>query len=83
MMANPGKMTRTETVDSDISEDESEDLGTVDLNALEESLNDTRDISLPNTIRDKDPARIRCEEIKQVRVDETEIPELSLTVLDQ
>ena len=82
MMANPGKMTSIE-VDSDISEDESEDLGTVDLNALEESLNETRDISLPNTIRDKDPARIRGEEIKQVRVDEAVIPELSLTVLDQ
>ena len=70
MMANAGKMTNTE-LDSDISEDESEDLGTVDLKALEESLNDTRetrDIQIPNTTREKDPARIRSEEIKQVRL---------------
>ena len=64
-MANPGKMTNAET-DSEISEDESEDLGTVDLSALEESLNDAGEVQIRNKVRETDPGRIRDEEIKQV-----------------
>ena len=63
--ANPGKMTNTE-IDSDISEDDSEDLGTVDLNALEESLNENGDVPTRKKPRETDPGRIRTEEIKQV-----------------
>ena len=64
-MANPGKMTNAET-DSEISEDESEDLGTVDLSALEESLNDAGEVQIRKNVRETDPGRIRDEEIKQV-----------------
>ena len=64
-MANPGKMTNAET-DSEISEDESEDLGTVDLSALEESLNDAGEVQIRKKVRETDPGRIRDEEIKQV-----------------
>ena len=67
--ANPGKMTNTE-IDSDISEDEGEDLGTVDLNALEESLSEPGDFPERKVVkkpREEDPARIRSAEIKQVR----------------
>ena len=66
-MANPGKMTNAES-DSEISEDESEDLGTVDLSALEESLNDpeNREVQIRKKVLETDPGRIRDEEIKQI-----------------
>ena len=71
IMANPGKMTSTDSteIDSDISEDDSEDLGTVDLDALEESLNENGDVQTTNKTREKDPRKIRTAEIKQVRLD--------------
>ena len=53
-------------IDSEISEDESEDLGTVDLSALEESLNDAGEVQIRKKVRETDPGRIRDEEIKQV-----------------
>ena len=64
--AHPGKMTNTE-IDSDISEDESEDLGSVDLLALEESLNESGDFPERKKPREQDPGRIRSAEIKEVR----------------
>ena len=66
-MANPGKMTNAES-DSEISEDENEDLGTVDLSELEESLNDpeNREVQIRKKVLETDPGRIRDEEIKQV-----------------
>ena len=61
-------MTSTE-IDSDISEDDSEGLGTLDLNALEESLNENGDVQTTNKTRETDPRRIRTAEIKQVSLD--------------
>ena len=60
-------MTNAES-DSEISEDENEDLGTVDLSALEESLNDpeNREVQIRKKVLETDPGRIRDEEIKQV-----------------
>ena len=66
-------------IDSEISEDESEDLGTVDLNALEESLNETAEVPITETSPDTDPGRTRTEEIRQVRaVEQTELVTVSL-----